>query len=341
MNTTIILHQHRGAQGALNPFLYPRKNPTFAYTQFYKVFTRGACMIPSFKAHFTIPQIITALNQENTVPNAAIHAALAYGKEIVPALLAEVKNAADNFQKVKGADVGYITALYILAKLREPQACKYILQIASLYRDWPEKLLGDVRTEGLTSLIVSTYDGNLQAIKNLIEHTHAELFCRSSALDSLLGLFSIGKLSRVEVVEYLRTILRSPLVSDYEFAEFVLNAVFDLYPEELWDDAMQLFDQIITSPWMTSKAEFEEVRANSMKACLKQNIYENKWYQPIDNVIAEIAWLYRAEETEDPFDGLETKAERKSDCACCNTFGTQNMVKSLLDAEAAEEGVDA
>jgi hypothetical protein len=282
----------------------------------------------------TIPHIISSLKQKHFLPKAAIDAALAQGKKIVPALLELLKDAVENFQRIDADDNSYITVMYILAKMREPQACRYIIRMASLYRDWPEKLLGDVLIDDGASLIVSTYDGNLQAIKNLIEHTHAYIYSRTAALESLIGLFAIGTLSREEVIDYYRTLLRSPLVEDYEFAMHLLDAVYDLYPRELWDDVMAVYDNSVFDPWATSKEEFRETLEGGMEACLKENIYTNKFYLPIDDVVKEIASLYVDEEK-------EKSKEPARDCACCNKFGTHTIVKQLLAADAAEDEVDA
>ncbi|HEV2916484.1 MAG TPA: DUF1186 domain-containing protein [Candidatus Babeliales bacterium] len=305
---------------------------------------------------YTIPQIITALNQRNKVPEAAINTAILYKEEIIPTLLAIVKNAAENYQKLTSCDVDYITAMYILAKLREPQACQYIIKLASLYRDWPEKLLGDVITEGVASLIVSTYDGNLKAIKNLIEHTHANISCRSAALDSLLGLFAIGKLSREEIINYYRDLLHSPLVEDGEFASQLLKNIYDIYPSELYDDAMVLFDKGNIDTWYICKEDLRHSLDMGLDACLKENIYTYKFYLPIDNVIEEVSWLYHPVEQEYS-QKPKIRVGRNSPCPCnsgkkykrccmnlnrswcCEALGTREVVQQLLADE--DRQVDA
>lgn len=282
---------------------------------------------------FTIPHIINALKQKGSVPKAEIDAALAYGKEAVPALIEVVKDAVENFQTLKASDNSYITAFYILAKMREPQACRYIIQMASLYREWPERLLGDVITEGVASIIVSTYDGNLQAIKNLIEHTHAYLYSRTAALNSLLGLFAVGRLSRQEVVNYFRELLRSPLVNDYEFAAYLLDAVCDLYPRELWDDAMAIFDKAHIDRWIVSKESFREVLDMGMEAALNEYLYGYKFYLPVEEVLAEIKWLYISDDE----DSESIAISELSDCSSCDKYGTHEVVARMQRAAAAEE----
>ena len=307
-------------------------------------------------SQWTISQILVALNQKNKVPEAAINAAIAYKEEITPALLALVKYVTENYQKLRGDDCDYITAMYILAKLREPQACKYIIKLASLHRDWPEKLLGDVINEGVASLIVSTYDGNLQAIKNLIEHTHAHIYSRSAALNSLLGLCAVGKLSREEVVNYHRSLLHSPLIEDDEFAMFLLKDICDLYPSELYDDAMAVFDKADIDEWYISKENFQEYLDMGLDACLQKHIYTHKYYLPIDNVVEEVSWLYRPAEKEDAPEKKHTpkpaikigrndpcpcdsgKKYKKccldfNACPCCEVAGTTDIVRQLIDED--------
>jgi uncharacterized protein DUF1186/SEC-C motif-containing protein len=264
----------------------------------------------------TIPQIIVALNQRNKVPEVAIKAAIARKEEMIPVLLAILKYAAEHYQKVADSDdIDYIIAMYILAKLREPQAFHYIIQLASLDSDWPERLLGDVITEALTRFLVSTYDGNVQAIKNLIENTDANMYCRSAALSSLLGLYAVGKLYREEIIKYYRDLLRSPLVEDEEFAMFLLDNVCEMYPDELYDDAQLLFDKVDIDEWSISKENFQEALDMGLDACLQKHIYTNEYYAPIDDVVEDVSWLYSADE-EECAPKPATKIGRNDPCPC-------------------------
>jgi len=266
----------------------------------------------------TVEQIVFSLNQKGKVPAMAINAALTTHKiEIIPALLAVVKNVAENYQYIDLDDITYLTAMYLLAQLREPAACQDIIKIASLYRDWPEKLLGDVITEGLPRFIVSTYDGNLQNIKNLIEHTHANLYSRTSALHSLLGLFAINRLSREEIIDYYMYLLNSPLTTDVEFTEFLINDICSLYPQELYNDAIKFFDNglINSGQWaIVHREDLQEALDMGMEDCLDKHVYDYKFHLPMENVIKEIAWLYRPSEEQKLIN--TSKVGRNCLCPC-------------------------
>jgi hypothetical protein len=301
----------------------------------------------------TIPQIIVALNRRNKVPEVAINAAIAYKEAITPALLAILKYATENYQRVADSDdIDYIIAMYILAKLREPQACEYIIKIASLDSDWPEQLLGDVITEGVTRFLVSTYNGDLRAIKNLIENTDTNVFCRSAALSSLLGLCAVGALSRDEIVKYHRELLHSPLVGDEQFSTLLLHDICYLYPSELYDDAMALFDKGNVDEWYISKENFQESLDMGLDACLQKHIYTNKDYSPIDDVVKDVSWLYSSDEDEEIYTPKPATKIGRNDpcpcdsgkkykkccldrnaCPCCEVTGTSDIVRQLIDED--------
>jgi hypothetical protein len=260
-------------------------------------------------------QIIQGFNQKNSVPLDEIHAALSYPrKDIVPELLFALKHAADNYQQLEKGDVRHIIAMYVLAQRRETEAFPYIMQLASLPREWPEELLGDILTEGLARLMVSTYNGDLKALQTLVEHTHANLYSRIAALHALIGLYAIGTLKRGSLVAYYRELVHSPLVQDFEFASWLIHYICNVCPQELYHDVMPLFDRLTIDTVLASRDYLQAALQADQEARLKEHVYSDRYCSPIDNAIPEIAWFYRPQE-----DDIEALSDTESPNAsgCC------------------------
>ena len=116
-----------------------------------------------------------------------------------------------------------------------------IIRLASLPNSWPEQLLGDCITEGLARFIVSTYAGDLRAIKTLIEtKTHNE-WSRDAALRSLLGLVVTKALTRDAVVGYYRALFSHFQNENDLFNAQLISAAVCLHPAELMREINQLY----------------------------------------------------------------------------------------------------
>ncbi len=62
-------------------------------------------------------------------------------------------------------------------------------------------------TEDLDSILASVCHGDLSLIKQLIEDPEVNEYVQSAALGSLVILYNVDKLSREELVSYLKTYL--------------------------------------------------------------------------------------------------------------------------------------
>lgn len=267
-------------------------------------------------------QILEAFNQEFPVPTDAITSAIDRQAEITPILLDLIKDIAaqkDNFLNYENKDNAI--ALFLLAQFREQQAFPYIMQLANLPEDAGEDFWGDLTTEHLTSFIVSTYNGDLQSIKNLIENRDAYVWSRISALNSLLGLFATQQLSRDEIIAYYRTIFASDwLKSDDDFfIDFFAYDVYKFYPQELYTQLVYLFDEGLADDCIFGgKEAIDDVLKLGMDACLKKYVYDDKYHLPITNLFDNVGRLYREvidEDDEYDVDDYDNDEEEEYDDA--------------------------
>ena len=239
-----------------------------------------------------IKEILSQFNHlTNGFPREAVAAAIMQQEAITPFLLDILQNIITNYKSVEPYQMDYIFALYLLAKFHEKKAFHSVIALASLPREWPEVLLGDCITEDLPCFIFSTFNGDIEPIKVLIENPVANEWSRNAALRSLLGLIAAQQLSREEVIDYLRYLFHSPLIDDKGFATSLVNTVSDLYPEELLPEINTVFKQEKVDICSIDKEWVDNVLAEGKELCLAKNIYKDSACLPIDDVERAMSWM--------------------------------------------------
>ncbi len=225
-------------------------------------------------------------------------------QESSPALLAvleevlEAHEGYDHFEYTPHENrCDHFIALYILSYFREQKAFPYVIRFAELAPPWSRTLLGDHLTENLASWIISTYNGDFQAIKNVIENKNCYSYSRRAALRSLLGLFAQNMLSRQEIIDYYRELVRSPTVEDVDIAGKLALCATHLYPEELYDDIMNLFERDLIDYFDMNKKTVDDMLSLGKEACLKRNVYTSDYLQPITDVLKHVSFIHLHDET--------------------------------------------
>ena len=104
-----------------------------------------------------------------------------------------------------------IYAMFILAERGEEQAYPLMLDIIAHPKKVVQQVLGDVLTEEMPQLLMSVYNGNLAALKEIIENEEISYTSRAVALDTLVCLVANKILEREEVEEYFAYLYREGL----------------------------------------------------------------------------------------------------------------------------------
>lgn len=224
-------------------------------------------------------------------PKDALNSALNQQEEITPHLLNILENVITNHDAIQMDQMDYIFSLYVLSKFREKKAFPYILAFASLPGELPEDLLGDCITEALARFIVSTFNGELLSIKTLIENPELNEWSRNAALNSLVGLVAIDKLKREELIDYLRSLLRSTLADNEMFTTRLVSVASDIYPEELMDEINQAFDDDMVDIYHVDKQWIAKILETGKEECLSRYVYNDQFHLPIDNVEEDMVWM--------------------------------------------------
>lgn len=138
----------------------------------------------------------------------------------------------------------HLYSLYILAEFREKEAFPKIVELISFPSDDLEEFIGDTITDGLASIIYSTYDGDLLALENIIENPLINIYARGETLDVYTKLYSNGKIDREDFIKYLRKIIYDiPYFEDKDLATDIMGIAIHKHIFEIIDDIQFLYDE--------------------------------------------------------------------------------------------------
>lgn len=262
-----------------------------------------------------LTKLLDSVNDSKQFPLKEINALIENKEKSLSILLELLKSVSINYKRIDLNRLDYIAACYILSEWREKKAFPYLLKLVSIPSDWANRIWGDVMTESLTRFLVSTFDGNIQSLKQLIENEAVNPYCRAALIDTLVGLVAEGILSREEVLRYFKTLMTSDLVYDYEFSGFIIESVYKLYPQELYQEIVDLFNRNLADPSYISKEEIDVALSKSKDDWLKTHLYGYKNHLPIDNAIEAMSWLdFEAVEESACDMPIKTKTEHAKCC---------------------------
>ena len=144
----------------------------------------------------------------NDLPREAMRQALQDWDETAPPLLALLDAYAEGRDRTEEAAAAVFFILHLSAQARErrafPALCRLAMDAEAL-----EQALGDGTTETLARILLSTYDGELDRLKAVIEREAADEFARAAAFDALTWLTATGAVPRVATASYLQALHRS------------------------------------------------------------------------------------------------------------------------------------
>jgi hypothetical protein len=182
-----------------------------------------------------------------------------YREEITTELL-DVLIRTENHLATRVSDTDYLLcqyAMFLLAQFREKRAYPLIVNLASHKDDVLEPLLGDILTEDLHRILASVACGDPELLKSMFENREIDEFARVAALNAMVLMVKIDELSRDQVITYFKSLFDSKLERTYSFAwEGLVSCSVALYPEELFEDIKQVFEDDLIDPMYIS---FEEV----------------------------------------------------------------------------------
>jgi len=230
-----------------------------------------------------------------------------YSGELLEILDLTVKNAERLCEE--GSFVLHILAMYTLGYFRDKRAYSGIVAIAKLPPVIINPLLEDTITEGLSSIIASVYDGNLQPVKEIIESMECDVYVRRAALGSLVALVANGIVDRDEVVCYFKELYNTKIhLLDESVVECLIDKSFDIHPQGLEEEINNANDGDVLG-YSSPEIDFdlEEQGSKSIELVLEEaKMYSGHCLVTRKDVLDLSKWLGVTSKTKDmSFDQID------------------------------------
>ena len=192
-----------------------------------------------------IKEIVKELEYYNEeLPKEALEKAIEYKEEMIPELLKMLEYTKENLENIfneKDEFYGYIYAFFLLAEFREKRAFPYLIDLINRDKEENEDIvdyiIGDDYPEYLPRLLASTYNGDDNALFNIIENNEINEFVRSSTLQTFAILYLNGVKDRKFIVDYFKKLLEQKEENDNSYLyEEIIDEVCNLKLSELTED---------------------------------------------------------------------------------------------------------
>jgi len=225
-------------------------------------------------------------------PREAVQAAIAQREEITPALL-ESLTPPNRALRRMWEDGEYMLpqyAMYLLAQFRETRAYPLIVEFFSVPGEISLDATGDFVTEDLGRVLASVCGGDMSLIQQLVENEAANEYVRDAALRALVTLVACGIKPREEVISYFQSLFRGRLKRYFpSIWHYLVSCSDELYPEELYDDIKQAFEEGLVDEDMTDLGWTDETLARGKEAVLNAT-RENGHHRLVEDTVKEMEW---------------------------------------------------
>src|SRR5215210_2080429 len=200
----------------------------------------------------------------NDLPREAMQWTLGHWDAVAPELLGRLERFASGADR---SDEAASAVFFILHLAGEKQDTRVFPLLCRLAQDGEaiETALGDGITTTFKRILISTYDGDLDTLKSLIEAAEADQFVRAGALEVLAYLTATGRIPREETEAYLLRLYDTlqPQHENFVWSGWVL-AIALLGLEELSDVVRQAFERGLIDPMAMDYDDFRRDLARTL-----------------------------------------------------------------------------
>ena len=228
----------------------------------------------------------------NNLPRDAMQWTLDHWDAVAPKLLSLVE------RYTSGADRSDETAsavFFILHLAGEKQDTRVFPLLCRLAQDGEaiKAALGDGTTTTFKQILISTYDGNLDTLKGLIEAAEADQFVRAGALEVLAYLTATGRIPRDETEAYLLRLYDTlqPQQESFVWSGWVL-AIALLGLEAFSGVVRQAFGRGLIEPMVMNYDNFRRDLARTLADPERMAGFRYDRLEPLEDAIGELSSWY-------------------------------------------------
>ena len=193
-----------------------------------------------------IKEIVKELEHYNEeLPKEALQKAMEYKEEMIPELLKMLEYTKENLENIineKDEFYGYIYAFFLLAEFREKRAFPYLIDLINKGEEYVEYIIGEDYPDYLPRLLASLYNGEDQALFDIIENDKYDEFIRSSVLQTFAILYLNNEKSREFILNYFRKLINEKEENDNSYLyEEILTETSHLKLKVLKNDIENIY----------------------------------------------------------------------------------------------------
>jgi len=228
----------------------------------------------------------------NDLPREAMQWTLDHWDEVAPELLSVVERYTSGADRSDEAASAVFFILHLAGEKRDTRVFPFLRRLAQ-DGEAIEAALGDGTTTTLKRILISTYDGDLDTLKGLIEAAEADEFVCVEAFEVLAYLTATGRISREGTEAYLLQLYDTlqPQQESFVWSGWVL-AIALLGLEELTDVVRQAFGRGLIEPMVMGYDDFRRDLERTLADPERMAGFEYDQIGPLEDAIGELSGWY-------------------------------------------------
>ena len=236
--------------------------------------------------------ISTFASAGHDLPREAMQWALDNWDEAAPGLLGVLERYADGTDRSEDAANALFFILHLAGERRDTRTFAPLCRLAK-DAEAIEAVLGDGITTPLKGILISTYDGDLDALKGVIEAERADPYVRSGALEVLAYLAATGRVAREDAQAYLLQLYDTLRPQHESFAWYGWSAAIALLGLASMSGLVRkAFARGLIDPVFTNYDHFREDLGRTLADPEGMAGLRYDKIGPLDDAIAELAGWY-------------------------------------------------
>ncbi len=226
------------------------------------------------------------------LPRDAMRWALDNWAEAAPGLLGVLERFVDGTDRSEEAANALFFILHLAGERRETRAFAPLCRLAK-DAGAIDAVLGDGVTTTLARIMISTYDGDLDTLKGVIEAEGADEYTRAGALEVLAYLAATGRVAREEAEAYLVRLYDAlrPQHESFVWSGWVL-AVGLLGLEALSDLVRRAFGRGLIDPAVMRYEHFRQDLGRTLADPERMAGFRHDNIAPLEDAVGELSRWY-------------------------------------------------
>jgi hypothetical protein len=228
----------------------------------------------------------------NDLPREAMQWTLDHWDTVAPELLGRLERFASGADRSDEAASAVFFILHLAGEKRDTRVFPLLCRLAQ-DGEAIEAALGDGTTTTFKRILISTYDGDLDALKGLIEAAEADEFVRTEAFEVLAYLTATGRVARDETQAYLLRLYDTlqPQQESFVWSGWVL-AIALLGLETLSDVVHQAFERGLIEPMAMGSDDFRRDLERTLADPERMAGFQYDQIGPLEDAIGELSGWY-------------------------------------------------